>query len=172
MNILPRICDISKLFMHKNWSSWNLCLWNILFRCYIRYTVVYCPLGIFREFHSFFLYSILLQLINNLFYLGGMVLFYVTTAMNYIWVQRMSLLAEDEYVFGRFWWPNDSQGWMSSKFPNISYAVEEKASTRKFTRPGIEPGTIGWEATMLSLDHSGGLYFVCNLINNLLEYYI
>ena len=31
-----------------------------------------------------------------------------------------------------------------------------KTSTRKLTRPGIEPGPAAWEVTMLPLDHSGG----------------
>ena len=32
-----------------------------------------------------------------------------------------------------------------------------KTSTRKLTRSGIELGPAGWEATILPLDHSGGL---------------
>ena len=32
-----------------------------------------------------------------------------------------------------------------------------KTSTRKLTRPGIEPGPAALEVTMLPLDHSGGL---------------
>ena len=34
----------------------------------------------------------------------------------------------------------------------------EKTSTRKVTRPGIEPVTASLEVTMLPLDHSGGPY--------------
>ena len=42
------------------------------------------------------------------------------------------------------WWPNDTGGWKWPKFPDICVTVEEtppeKTSTRKLTRPGIEPG--------------------------------
>ena len=36
-----------------------------------------------------------------------------------------------------------------------------KTSTRKLTRPGIEPGPAAWEVTILSLDDSGGQIFFC-----------
>ena len=36
-----------------------------------------------------------------------------------------------------------------------------KASTRKLTRPRIEPGPAAWEVTMVHLDHSGGQSSFC-----------
>ena len=53
---------------------------------------------------------------------------------------------------------NDEQMISRPKFPDICSTVEEnpgKTSTRKLTRPGIEPGPAGREATLIT-DHSGG----------------
>ena len=46
--------------------------------------------------------------------------------------------------------------------PNLSYdwgKIPEKISTRKLTRPSIEPGPAAWEVTMLPLDHNDGLFY-------------
>ena len=56
---------------------------------------------------------------------------------------------------------NDIRGWSGSKFSwHLSYGwgkTPEKPQPGKLTRPGIEPGPAMWEATMLPLDHSGGV---------------
>ena len=61
--------------------------------------------------------------------------------------------------FWWLWWPMISgDGWGLS-FPDICVTVEEKPQKKqrgKLARPGVEPGTARWEATMLPLDHSGG----------------
>ena len=50
-------------------------------------------------------------------------------------------------------------------FPGICITVEEntgKTSTRKTDPTGIEPGPARGEATMLPLDHGGGLKMLSN----------
>ena len=60
---------------------------------------------------------------------------------------------------------NDIRTWLGDgsglSFPDICPAVEEKPwkkpQPEKLTQPGIKPGSARREATMLPLDHSGGL---------------
>ena len=62
-------------------------------------------------------------------------------------------------IFGWLWWPNDPRGKCGPNFMSFAYnwrKTPEKTSSRKLTRPGIEPGPDAWEASMLPLDHSGG----------------
>ena len=71
-------------------------------------------------------------------------------------------------VWNYFFYDYDGQwyrdGWGLS-FSDICLTVEEKnPQPGKLTRPGIEPGPARWEATMLSLDHSGGHGFRCGRI--------
>ena len=50
---------------------------------------------------------------------------------------------------------NDIRGWLGPK----SYGcgkTPEKPQPGKMTRPGIEPGSVRLEATMLPFDHGGG----------------
>ena len=48
--------------------------------------------------------------------------------------------------------------WIPYK-PYSSGKPPEKPQPRKHIQPRIEPGTARWEATMLPLDHKGGLFF-------------
>ena len=50
------------------------------------------------------------------------------------------------------------------RFPDICHTVEEKPRqnlNQENWQPGIEPVPARWEATMLHLDHSGGLDWSC-----------
>ena len=66
------------------------------------------------------------------------------------------------------WWPMISgDGWGLS-FTEIWGNPRKIPQTWKLTRPGFEPGPARWEATMLTLDHSGGHYTWKNALRYLI----
>ena len=76
-----------------------------------------------------------------------------------IWLETVAVRRQMVYVLNDIWLSyNRERKW--PKFPEIYLRVEgktpEKTSTRKLTRPGIEPGPTAWEVMMLPLHHSGG----------------
>ena len=85
---------------------------------------------------------------------------YLTTAMYYSYGQRQTPYVDGWYLgLDDILRPYDNRGQMWSKFPDIFRTVKRKprkSSTRKLTRPKIEPRPTAWEVTMLPLDHSSG----------------
>ena len=77
------------------------------------------------------------------------------------WQQQRSLApVMNDFLW--IWWPMISgDGWGLS-FTDICHTVEETPwkipQTWKLTLPGFEPGPARWEATMLTLNHSGDHY--------------
>ena len=54
------------------------------------------------------------------------------------------------------WLPMISGNEWGSSFADFFFTIEEKPQPGKLTRPEIEPGPARWQASMLSLDLSGG----------------
>ena len=61
-------------------------------------------------------------------------------------------------------WPLISRDLWGLKFPDICLTVEEKPQPGKLVQPGLELRPAMWEATMLLLDHSGGLDIIYSSI--------
>ena len=78
--------------------------------------------------------------------------------MYYSYGQRPSPSVDRWYMIGMIYFDHITGDEYGPNFLTFVLRLrenpEKKTSTRKLTRPGIEPGSAAWELTMLSLDHS------------------
>ena len=81
-----------------------------------------------------------------------------------LWSETVAVRDGWYMVLDDIWLPYDNRDECG---PNILIFVLRlrdnpgKTSSRKLTRPGIEPGPAAWEVTMLPVDHSGGQLHAC-----------
>ena len=128
---------MSELYGQKTWDFYSCNARNsIHLYCVPQPTLCILQCGVALNIQSFFIFDI----------------FYLTTAMYCNWGQRQS-----PSVDGRVMVLDDHDQMVSGDKCGLNFMIfvlelrenPGKTSTRKLTRPGFEPGPIGWEVTTL-----------------------
>ena len=89
-----------------------------------------------------------------------MLLLYNDGRVLQLWSETVAVRRRMLHGLGDILWPYDNRGRMWPNFLRFVIQLREnpgKTSTKKLTRPGIEPGPAAREVPLLPLDHGGGL---------------